>query len=470
MPDNRSLVVFANRMPIVKGSDGWREAVGGLATALRPALERHGGAWVGWDGGARGLPQRMGDTPVELHPVRLSAAEITRYYQGFCNRTLWPLLHDLVEQPVFDWDWWETYRAVNRRFADAAAGVPAAASGALWVHDYHFMLLPELLRAGRSDRPIAFFLHTPFPAPELFARLPWRRELLRGLLGSDLVAFHIDLHRDNFLRACRTLLDEHVSGTRVHLGDGRTVRTASHPISIDAEVLAGIARDPGTERAHALLASRFKGRKVILGVDRLDYTKGILQRLEAMDLLLERRPDLRSRVALVQVAAPSRDEVEEYGELRGQIEREVGRINGEYTEPGQDVPVYYLHRLIPRAKAVAYYRLADVALVTPLKDGMNLVAKEFVVVQAATGRSGALVLSEFAGAAEELRGAILCNPFDVRGLSEHLEEALELDEAERARRIGDMAKGVHAHTVHDWVDDVLCDLDAGFRRRAAQPG
>jgi trehalose 6-phosphate synthase len=447
--DREPLVAYANRLPVAQSQRGWTLSPGGLASALRPALESRGGVWVGWDGGAHDMPRHVAGVDVELLPVALSRREVEGYYHGFANRTLWPLLHGLLEQPVFERRWWNAYRDVNERFAAVEAG-----RGLRWVHDYHLMLVPALL--GRADAgPIAFFLHVPFPAPEIFARLPWRGELLEGLLGADVVAFQTEADRENFLRACSHLRDD------VRVEDGtivlsrRRVRTAAHPISIDAGALREDARSSATERSQRRLRAQFGDRRVLLGVDRLDYTKGIIERLRAIELLLERRRDLRGRVALVQIAVPSRGEIREYRELRRNVEELVGRINGRFTDPEGDVPIHYLYRGVPYERLLAYYRLADVCLVTPLADGMNLVAKEFVTAQAAGDGAGVLVLSEFTGAAVQLRDALPCNPFDTDGLARTIERALELGEADRRRRIARMAAAIARHDVHWWTEQEL---------------
>lgn len=458
----RPLIVLANRLPVVKTRTGWRAAAGGLVTALRPALGSHRATWVGWDSGIRDVPRRLQEPGIDLRPLSLTSVQVRGYYHGFSNRTLWPLFHELIETPVLERRWWRAYRDVNERFADVTAQVWAESGGRglLWVHDYHLLLLPALLRAGAAGSTIAFFLHTPFPAPGLFARLPWRTELLRGLLGADVVAFHTEEYRRNFLASCARLLSEaRVEDGPILLADGRVVETAVHPISIDAGSLAEAALAPQVERKLDRLRRQFAGRHVLLGVDRLDYTKGILERLRAIQLLLEKRDDLRGRIAFLQIAVPSREEVREYRDLRRQVEQLVGRINGRFTEPGGDVPIHYLYRAVGQHRLLAYYRLADVALVTPLKDGMNLVAKEFVVCQHAAGEGGALILSEFTGAAAELRRALLCNPFDVEGLARRIAEALELDGEERRRRLQEMAAAVHDYDVFRWADEELAALD-----------
>jgi trehalose-6-phosphate synthase len=331
------------------------------------------------------------------------------------------------------------------------------------VHDYQLMLVPQLLRDRHADQPIGFFLHVPWPSPEIYARLPWREQVLRGLLGADVVGFHTDEYRGNFLRSCARLLSDsgiEVRGSSVVLPGGRAVATVSAPISIDAAQFAALAADPEVKDSVTALQEQFSGRTLLLGADRLDYTKGIIERLLAVEMLLERRQDLRTTLAFLQIAMPSRDDVREYRQLRSTVEQHVGRINGRFTEPGNDVPVHYLYRGLSQQQLAAYYAFADGMLVTPLIDGMNLVCKEYVTVQQAHGGSGVLILSEFTGAADELSQAVLCNPFDVEGLSFRIEHALSLAPDARRKALSAMANQVRTHDVHDWVSSQLTMIAA----------
>ncbi|MBW3657793.1 MAG: trehalose-6-phosphate synthase, partial [Actinobacteria bacterium] len=326
VPTRRPLVIVANRLPVSQDDDGtWQPSAGGLVTAMRPVIEEVGGAWIGWDGGATGVPPRVDGLNVDLHPLPLSRAQVQGFYYGFSNRTLWPLFHDLIRTPVIERRWWRSYQEVNRRFAEEAANLDIDDTTPLfWIQDYHLMLAPELIRAIHPASPIGFFLHIPFPPPELFARLPWRKELLRGLLAADAVGFHTARYCDNFRRSCaRVISGVELDGDDIILPEGRRVRTGAHPISIDAGEFSDLATDPETERELAELREQFAGRHVFLGVDRLDYTKGIRHRLEAIELLLERNPALREKFAFIQVAVPSRDDVKEYRDLRTSVETEV---------------------------------------------------------------------------------------------------------------------------------------------------
>jgi trehalose 6-phosphate synthase len=453
------VVAVANRLPVQRTPAGWELSAGGLVTALRPVMTAHTGTWVGWDGGSKGMPSVLPGTEVRLAPISLSAVQVRQYYHGFANATLWPLLHEAVEKPRFERSWWQTYQQVNAVFAGAALAALDAQPGALaWVHDYHLMGVPELIRRQRPDQPVGFFLHTPWPSPEIFARLPWRQGILRGLLGADVVSFHADSYRSNFLSACDRLLTDHgvhVRGPALALPSGRVVSTTTAPISIDVAELSRHATDPATDREVQALRQQFADRTLLLGVDRLDYTKGIVERLLAVELLLERRADLRGRLAFLQIAVPSRDDVREYRNLRATVERHIGRINGRFTEPGEDVPIHYLYRGLPQQQLAAYYAVADALLVTPLIDGMNLVAKEYVTVQNARNGDGSLILSEFTGAAAELPEAVPCNPFDVDGTSQRIEQALRQPPGARRAAIAGMAKRIRDNDVHRWVTGQL---------------
>ncbi len=460
----RPVVAVANTLPIRRGDDGWELSPGGLVTALRPVMQTRSGAWVGWDGGTKGVPPKLPAMETRLLPISLSAAQVRQYYHGFANTTLWPLLHDAIEKPRFERSWWRSYQDVNAAFAGAAAAALGELQDALaWVHDYHLTLVPRLIRERRNDQPIGFFLHIPWPAPEIFARVPWRQDILLGMLGADVISFHVERYRANFLQACARLLgdaDIHVRGSKIVMPGQRQVITTTAPISIDATEFGRLATDPETAADIESLREQFEGRTLLLGVDRLDYTKGIIERLLAVEALLERRRDLCTTIAFLQVAVPSRDNVAEYRSLRSAVEGHIGRINGKFTRPGADVPVHYLHRSLPARQLVAYYAVADVMLVTPLIDGMNLVAKEYVTVQHALEGSGSMILSEFAGAGIELRQAVPCNPFDVEGLSLRIEHTLELDASMRRAAIESMARHVAAHDVHRWVASQLGDIEA----------
>jgi alpha,alpha-trehalose-phosphate synthase [UDP-forming] len=449
------IVAVSNRLPITRSANGVTErASGGLVAALEPVLgAQTSGIWLGWDGGLDVPAGQGAGLPVDLVGVHLSRAEVERYYHGMANRTLWPLLHGLVEHYTLDHRNWPVYRAVNQRFAERASAL-ANDDTLLWVHDYHLMLVPRMLRVHDADARIAFFLHVPFPPSEVWARLPWSEQIIDGLLGASHIGFQTTRFRDNFARSA--LLAGHATrwrDDRLLLVDGRVVDVGVHPISIDAATLAGRARGPAVARCLHALRKRFRGRQVLLGIDRLDYTKGIQERLRAFEFLLEQRRDLRGRIVLIQIAVPSRGDIREYREAREAVETAVGRINGRFTVPGGAAPVHYAHASVGPDQLLAFYQLADVCLVTSLNDGMNLVAKEYVTAQHAGDGVGVLVLSRFAGAAEELgEDALLCNPFHPEGIAGTIELALELGEDDRRARLERLAGKVARNDVYRWAE------------------
>ena len=455
-----SLVVVANRLPLDDSAarDGaceWRRSPGGLASALHAILQQTPATWVGWGGGIGPAPELPDFGTLRLRPVALAEDELRGYYEGFANSTLWPLYHDAVEPPIFERGWWETYLAVNRRFAEAAAEV-AEPGAAIWVQDYHLQLVPQVLRELRPDVLIGFFLHVPFPPPELFMQLPRRVELLRGMLGADLVGFQRPQAAHNVAQLATKLLGAHGADAAITL-DSRVVRTGAFPVSIDvAEMRALSARPYVVNQARQLRHDLGLHKKVLLSVDRLDYTKGLEHRLTAYsELLRDGRVKVRDTV-MVQVAVPSRERVESYRSLRDRIEGEVGRINGEYGRVGEPA-IHYLNQPFDRADLAALYRAADVMVVTPLRDGMNLVAKEFVAAR--TEDTGALVLSEFAGAAAELDRAFQVNPHDVDGLKDTLLRAIAADPADLAARMASMRAHITRHDIHAWARAYLTALD-----------
>lgn len=463
-------VVVANRLPVDQvvlpdGSTTWKRSPGGLVTALEPILRKQRGAWIGWPGVADGDEEPIVQDDLQLYPVRLSADDVAQYYEGFSNATLWPLYHDVIVKPIYNRQWWERYVEVNRRFAEATSR--AAAPGAtVWIQDYQLQLVPKMLRMLRPDLTIGFFLHIPFPPVELFMQMPWRTEIIEGLLGADLVGFHLAGGAQNFLILARRLIGANTTrasvGVRARFGEVqvgfRAVKVGAFPISIDSAELDRRARDKAIrQRARQIRAELGNPRKILLGVDRLDYTKGIDVRLRAFSELLEQDRADRSDTVLVQLATPSRERVESYIEMREDIERQVGHINGEYGEVGHPV-VHYLHRPIPRDDLIAFFVAADVMLVTPLRDGMNLVAKEYVACRSDLG--GALVLSEFTGAAAELRQAYLCNPHHTDGVRDAIEQAVNQSVEEGKRRMRALRRQVLAHDVDRWARSFLDALAA----------
>jgi trehalose 6-phosphate synthase/phosphatase len=459
------LAVVSNRLPFSAerhhGELRLTRSPGGLVSALDPVLKRLGGVWVGWPGvpqeeieaaGGLAVPQEEG---VCYRPVPLSAREVSQYYGGFSNGTLWPLLHTFVGRARFDAAAWRVYERVNERFAGAVA--EEARRGALvWVHDYQLLLVPHALRRQVPDARVAFFLHVPFPAADLFRVLPWSRNLLRGMLASDLVAFQVPAYTEHFLACAERLLGCEVDRLAgIVRFEGREVSVQTHPISVDVEAIEQLAGVAGRRARPNRVAE-------ILGVDRLDYTKGLQERLLAVERFLERYPAYHERVQFTQILVPSREHVAEYRELKREIDETVGRINGRFSEAGW-TPIRYFVRSLPHEDLIPLYRQADVALVTPLRDGMNLVAKEYVMAQ--LENDGVLVLSELAGAAEELQEALVVNPFDLDAVAEALHRALSMPEDERLARMSALRDRVRANDVHAWVNRFL-DAAGGAARHA----
>jgi trehalose 6-phosphate synthase len=455
------LVIVANRLPVdrVTGPDGeqeWRASPGGLVTAIEPVMRANDGVWIGWPGGTELGLEPFDYDGMKLDPIALSPREIEGFYEGFSNATLWPLYHDVVAKPEFHREWWDAYVAVNRRFAEHAA--ERAAEGAtVWVHDYQLQLVPQMLRELRPDVHIGFFLHIPFPPAELFQQLPWRRQILEGLLGADLVGFQLPGGAQNFVRLVRQRVGHKTHRDLVYLPDERTVRAAAFPISIDVASFEELARSPEVAaRAKEIRDALGNPHKVLLGVDRLDYTKGIHARLRAFaELVADGEMDVEDAV-FVQVATPSRERVEQYRVIRDDIDRLVGRINGDHGRIGRPA-ISYLHASYPREEMAALYRAADIMVVTPYRDGMNLVAKEYVACRYDEG--GALILSEFAGAAYELRQAWLVNPYDLNGLKDAMWEAYRADPRDLARRMRALRKTIKAADITAWARSFLRAMD-----------
>ncbi|NND85299.1 MAG: trehalose-6-phosphate synthase, partial [Acidimicrobiia bacterium] len=440
---DRRVIVVANRLPVKWDAAGarWETSPGGLVSALTPILQASEGSWVGWSGVSDSEFAPFEHEGIEQVPIHLSEDQYREFYVGFCNGTLWPLYHDAIRPPEFHRHTWRPYVDVNRIFAERTAEV-ASDDDIVWVQDYQLQLVPRMLREAEVGHRIGFYLHIPFPPVELFSTLPWRSQVLNGLLGSDVIAFQSRSSRSNFARAARRLVGAEGSSSRLEY-QGRTIELQVSPIGIDAEAFAALGRDPSiVERAAQIRSDLGDPEVVILGVDRLDYTKGIDFRIKALETLLERRPELVGKVALVQVAVPSREDVEQYRIIREDIERLVGRVNGSFGEVGRP-PIHYLHRSLPIKELAAYYRAADVMLVTPLRDGMNLVAKEYVAIHHRP--PGVLVLSEFAGAAEQFGAALLVNPYDTDGLTSMLEWSTRIDAEERSRRMRRLWRSVRDH-------------------------
>ncbi|MDX1566152.1 MAG: trehalose-6-phosphate synthase [Longimicrobiales bacterium] len=477
----RRLVVASNRLPVVltrkgNGSNGssWHvePGSGGLVTAVEPVVKRRGGVWVGWPGTTGEKPGELESVLDEVEeskgyrisPVPLTADERDDFYLGFSNQVIWPLFHDFQNQCNFEPRFWEVYRRVNERFADVLEE-EIQEGDFVWVHDYHLMAVARELRERDVEEVLGFFLHIPFPPLDLFVKLPWRFTILDSLLQFDLVGFQSARDRRNFLDCVEQLApnvsldrdgqtDRRVIPLEV---DGRTVRAGVFPVSNDFEEFAGLAATSDVSERVARLRTEFAGRQVILGVDRLDYSKGIPHKLKGYRLALERYPDLRGNMTLVQLVVPSREEIPEYYRMKWEIEQLVGEIQGEFTRPGW-VPIHYQYGRWERPELIAHYRTAAVALVTPLKDGMNLVAKEYCTCS--LEGSGVLILSEYAGATAQLQhDALLVNPYDVEGVADAIHNAFTMAEEERRSRMTRMREVIRKYDIRWWVDTFMKAAD-----------
>ncbi len=456
--DRGELVVIANRLPVHRSAagTGWETSPGGLVSALMPILREHKGVWIGWAGSAEPALEPFEHDGLFNVPVSLSADEVRDYYEGFSNSTLWPLYHDACQTPQYNRGWWAPYVAVNHRFAEVAAR-ETAPNGYVLVQDYHLQLVPGMLREMRPDLRIGFFLHIPFPPVELFAQLPWRQRILEGMLGADVIGFQTRHGAQNFVRLVNRYTIHRGSGHAINV-NGRRVLARDYPISIDFARIEGLATDPQVV-AHAkkIRADLGEHRTIMLGVDRLDYTKGIDQRLRAVYEIFKTGRHTVDDLVLVQVSVPSRESVDEYIEVRDRIEKLVGHINGEFGTVGA-VPVHYLRRSLPIEELVAYYLAADVMLVTPFRDGMNLVAKEYVASR--RDETGVLVLSEFTGSAVELDRAVMVNPHDIDGMAAIIDRAIAMPRAEQTRRMRSLRQRVRKRTVFTWAADFTEALTA----------
>ncbi len=453
-------VVVANRLPVKLDDDGsWTLSPGGLVSAMLPVMRERTGSWVGWDGSDVGESQRFEFEGITLSTLILSQQEIEEYYGGACNETIWPLYHDAIETTQFHRETWAAYRAVNQRFADAACA-ELAEGGMVWVHDYQLQLVPRMIREQRPDVRIGFYLHIPFPPLELFARLPWRQQVLEGLLGADVIGVQTAADARNVLsgvqRFCSADDLTFAQGGGVVRTGRETSVVKAFPISVDFQAIAADAGTDEVELAVKKLREELGDPEhVLLGVDRLDYTKGIDLRLKAIhELLIERRLDPR-KTAVIQVAVPSREDVQGYDSVRNRVEQLVGTINGDFGQLGRPV-VQYIHKSLPFSELLVLYRAADVLLVTPFQDGMNLVAKEYV--SARVDGTGALVLSEFAGAAEELSAAFLVNPYDTEHLKEQIAAAVSMSDVEQRSHMASMREIVERNDLAAWATAFLALL------------
>jgi trehalose 6-phosphate synthase/phosphatase len=458
------LLVMSNRAPIrlvnERGVEKILPTVGGVGTTFLRLLEAHGGLWIAWSGSKKHQPQlKMPPTDPRFAMVfpTLTERDIANYYWGMCNRGLWPLMHFMTSKSHFDEGHWKSYCRVNRIFAETAYS-EAAHYDIAWIQDFHLALTPALLRERMHDTPIGMFWHVPWPPEQFFRIFPWRNELLAGMLGSDLIGFHIRAYVKHFLDSCERILGAEVereSGTVLY--NGRITRVGAFPLGIPVDFFRETAGKPEV-RAHARRIRRALGTpKVVLGVDRLDYTKGLIERLLGFEKFLESNPAYRGAVTLVLIAVPSRTKVAEYAALKRELDETVGRVVGRFSMEGY-VPIRYLYTQFDADELVAYYQAADIALLTPLRDGMNLVAKEFLASQ--LNSNAVLILSEFAGAAEELKEALLVNPYSIDQIADRLRQAMEMSELEKTTRLIRLRERIERNDLEHWSSRFIGKLTA----------
>lgn len=463
---NSRFVVVSNRLPVRIESQGdvWqvRPGAGGLITALAPVLERNRGLWIGWPGCGPEAPiddllaTASHDYSFDLRAIPLSQAEEEGYYRGFANEAIWPLFHDLLGHCKFDLAAWNSYTTVNRRFAETVAEV-ARTGDFIWIHDYQLLLVGHYMRALGVRQSLSFFLHTPFPSLDLFHRLPWYDEILRGLLAYDVLGFQTLRDRRNFVHCVREL----IAGADVTIGrrhttlvvGDRVVKAGHLPISIDFDEFNDGASALQVGEAAWFLREGFKARQLILGIDRLDYTKGIPERFLAFERTLEKYPEMRGEVSLIQIVIPSRPQIPDYQDLKTILDAHAGRINARFALHGW-IPIHYQYRALDRIQLLAHYRACEIALITPLRDGMNLVAKEYCA--SSIDGNGVLILSQFAGAADQLRnGSIIVNPYDREKTADAIYAAYTMDADERARRMKSLRSHIKRNDVHRWLHWVM---------------
>lgn len=472
MTDKQRVVIVSNRLPVSlkRAGDNWqsRKTAGGLASAMQPILEGRNGIWIGWSGDSSDNDDEkrrkvLNDWAKQdrYFAVDLAPGIARGFYEGISNQALWPLLHHFPSLVQFDPEDWNAYVSANEAFRDEIVK-HLQPDDLVWIHDYHFLLLPQMLREAIPDITIGFFLHVPFPSSSVFRILPKREALLKGMLGADFVAFHTHRYLQHFRTSMLRLLGIRSEMDRVEI-DRRTVTLDAMPIGIAPEEFNEmLMKHEGTRKHLAELKQRFGYRKIILSVDRLDYTKGIPQRLRAYRRFLRDCPEWHGKAVLIQIAVPSREQVPKYGRLRKEVDELIGQINGDWSTP-EWAPISYVRRSLPQHELAALYAAADVALVTPLRDGMNLVAKEYVACK--SSGDGVLVLSEFAGAAAEMGEALIVNPYDEEGLSSAIQRALTLGEQEKRDRLMALYRRVHKNNVFAWGDRFLNNLSSAVENR-----
>jgi len=462
------LVICSNREPytVRRTDDGfeYEATIGGLVSALIPTMRATGGLWVSWAGGELDEKERLpvrqevpGEDPTFLQRrVFLTEQEINDYYYGFANQALWPLCHYFLERSNFDEDHWNAYRSVNRKFADAIIEEIDPGNDLLWLQDYHLALVAGMIKDEHPEIHSSLFWHIPFPHADFFRFIPWRVELLQGMLGNDVVGFHLPQYCLNFGRAVESILGYEWNRKKYEIYvEDRVVKLLPRGIGINYDYFNGIGSAEGTREKAEQIKEDLSAEHLILGVDRLDYTKGIKERLLTLERFFKNYPEYCGQVSFLQIAVPSRTDVPEYQELKDEIDYHVGRINGQFSREGW-IPIHYFYRGLPQEELIAYYRAADVALITPIRDGMNLVAKEFAAAR--SDETGALVLGELAGVALEFPDLVAVNPFDLQSGAMAIKSALEMPEDTKRQTMQAMRKQVREKDLKWWIEENLTML------------
>ena len=462
------LIVISNREPYVHEYNGEHidcsVPTGGVVAAIDPVMQAAKGTWIAWGSGdadqdcsdAKGCVRVPPTAPqYTLRRIWLTKKQVNDYYLGFSNRVIWPVCHLFQENAQFKKNYWEVYKSVNQKFAEAAAE-ELEAGGRVFIQDVHFSLVPDLLRKKVPEAAIALFWHIPFPAAETFSCIPWRKELLTGLLSADMLGFHTKAHADNFISTvCREFPQAEVKDNVINYNERKT-KIAAIPIGIDYETYAKSGSAPHILKGAEATRKSINAERIILGVDRLDYTKGILNRFLAFERYLEANPRARGKVSFIQIASPTRVNINEYIEMKRHVEETVGRINGRFQTPSW-TPIIYINRKIEEDKLLMLYKIADVAMVTPVIDGMNLVAKEYVAVN----EKGVLILSEFAGASEGMKDAIVVNPYDIEAMGKAIQKALRMKQREKINHCQKLRREVQEHDIFWWLDEFFRQWEAG---------
>ncbi|MFW6110527.1 MAG: bifunctional alpha,alpha-trehalose-phosphate synthase (UDP-forming)/trehalose-phosphatase [Thermoproteota archaeon] len=472
----KRLLIVSNRLPVTiqKKEDTikFKPSVGGLATGLSSFYKSQDSMWIGW--GDISLSEVTKDERQEIkeklqaehdsYPVFLSQEDVDGYYYGFCNKTIWPLVHGFTQFAVYDRDLWKAYKRVNEIFAEAILEI-ANPEDTIWIHDYHLMILPRLIREKLTKSTIGFFLHTPFPPCEVFRLLPWRKEIIESLLNADLIGFHTYDYVRNFLSTVRRLRGYEHSLGRINVNN-RMVKVDSFPMGIDYKHFTGVSNKPEVQKEIKKIKKEIETEKTIFSIDRLDYTKGIPQRLEAFDLFLEKYPEYKEKVTLILAASPSRTRVEQYKTLKREVDELISKINGRHGTIGWR-PIWYIYRFLPFSKLAALYAISDIALITPLNDGMNLISKEFIASK--SDDTGVLILSEMAGASKELSEALIVNPNNKKEIAKAIKKAIEMPDEEQIRRNKTMNRRLKRYNVTRWAKDFITELSKVKKRQEERP-